>query len=133
MRLEFTKAKYGVDDTKTRKVKPPPVKASVELLWKSSQRAPEVIPSRNLTPQRFPESLAIETAFPPDDRSTGYERGTSVSKAWDRATTDAALEVTGYVIKHLDELAGTRENAPDRTAKLNAFCLRFAERRFADR
>lgn len=130
LRLEFTKAKYGVDDTKTRKVKPPPVKASIELLWKLPQRAPEIVPSRNLAPERFPESLAVETAFPPDDRSTGYERGTSISKAWDRATTDAALEVTGYLIKHLDELAGTRENATDRAAKLQAFCLRFAERAF---
>jgi hypothetical protein len=130
LRLEFSKAKYGVDDTKTRKVKPPPVKASMTLLWKLPQQSVEVIPSRNLTPEQGPELLAVETPFPPDDRSVGYERGTSVSKAWDRATTDAALEVTGYVVAHLRELAGTRDEAPDRAAKLRAFCLRFAERAF---
>ena len=45
---------------------------------------------------RRPSSLT--TPFPPDDRSVGYERGTSISKAWDQATTDAAIEVAGYVV-----------------------------------
>ena len=35
---------------------------------------------------------SLTTPFPPDDRSVGYERGTSISKAWDQATTDAAIE-----------------------------------------
>ena len=41
----------------------------------------------------FPETFVVQTPFPPDDRSVGYERGTSISKAWDQATTDAAIEV----------------------------------------
>jgi cytochrome c553 len=128
LRLEFSKAKVGVDDTKTRKEKPPPVKSSIALFWKVPSQSEDVIPSRNLSPERGSEVLALETPFPPDDRSVGYERGTSVSKAWDRATTDAALEVTGYVVTHVRELAGVRDDAPDRAARLRAFCLRFAER-----
>ena len=54
----------------------------------------------------------LQTPFPPDDRSVGYERGTSVSKAWDQATTDAAIEVAGYVAAHLKELAGVEQDAP---------------------
>jgi cytochrome c553 len=130
LQLEFTKAKYGVDDTKTRKVKPPPAKASIALLWKVPQRTVEVIPARNLSPDKVSESFALETPFPPDDRSTGYERGTAISKAWDKATTDAALEVTGYVVEHLPELAGLGDKGTDRAAKVRAFCLRFAERAF---
>ena len=47
--------------------------------------------------RRSPRRSSSTTPFPPDDRSVGYERGTSVSKAWDQATTDAAIEVAGYV------------------------------------
>jgi hypothetical protein len=128
LRLEFSKAKQGVDDSKTSK--PKAVKASVALEWRPPQRAAEVIPQRNLAPARFPETLVVATPFPPDDRSVGYERGTSVSRAWDAATTDAALEAAGYVVAHLGELAGTRDGAPDRPARLRDFCRRFAERAF---
>jgi hypothetical protein len=129
IRLEFSKAKQGVDDS-AKNPKPPPVKASVGLLWKPPHGAVEVIPGRNLTPNRFPETCAVETPFPPDDRSLGWERATTVSKEWDQSTTDAAIEVAGYVANHLNDLAGTRDDAKDRTAKAREFCLRFAERAF---
>ena len=64
----------------------------------TARRAFEVIPRRNLSPSSVPETFVLQTPFPPDDRSVGYERGTSVSKAWDQATTDAAIEVAGYVV-----------------------------------
>lgn len=130
IRLEFSKAKQGVNDQKKDKPKPPSVKASIALLWKPPQRAEEVIPERNLTPNRFPESLVIATPFPPDDRSVGYERGTSVSKAWDQAATDAAIEVAGYVAGHLRELSGVGEEGQDREKRLKEFCFKFAERAF---
>ena len=72
----------------------------------------------------------LTTPFPPDDRSAGYERGTSVSKAWDLAATDAAIEVAGYVMAHLKELSGVNDDASDREAKLREFCREFAERAF---
>ena len=50
--------------------------------------------------------FVLATRFPPDDRSVGYERGTAISKAWDEATTDAAIEAAGYVAEHLQRLAG---------------------------
>jgi hypothetical protein len=130
LRLEFSKAKQGVDDSKNKKAKPPEVKASIALEWKLPQRTAEVIPQRNLTPNVFPEVLVVTTPFPPDDRSVGYERGTSVSKAWERATTDAAIEVAGYVVPRLAELAGARDTASDRVQRLRDFCRRFAERAF---
>ena len=91
----------------------------------------EVIPARNLTPNRFPETYVATTPFPPDDRSVGYERGTTISKAWDQATTDAAIEAAGYVMAHARELAGAGgEGSPDRTKKFREFCRKFAERAF---
>jgi cytochrome c553 len=129
LRLEFFKAKQGVDDSKKRKTKPPPAKASIALEWKPPHRAAEVIPRHNLTPGRFPETFVVETPFPPDDRSTGYERGTSVSKAWDQAATDAAIETATYVAARLRELGGVGDGA-DRDKALREFGLKFAERAF---
>jgi mono/diheme cytochrome c family protein len=104
--------------------------SSIALEWKLPRRAFEVIPRRNLSPSSVPESYILQTPFPPDDRSVGYERGTSVSKAWDQSTTDAALEVAAHVTGHLKELAGVGPDAPDRELKLREFCQRFAERAF---
>jgi mono/diheme cytochrome c family protein len=130
LRLEFSKAKQGVDDSKKTKKPPPAVKASVRLEWKPPRQAVEVIPARNLSPELNPEVFVLQTAFPPDDRSAGWERGTSVSRAWDQATTDAALEVAGYVAVRLLELAGTPDSAPDRVQRLRDFCRRLAETAF---
>jgi len=130
IRLEFVKSKQGVNDSEDKKAKAPPVKASISLEWKPPHRTAEVIPSHCLSPADFPMSFAVETPFPPDDRSVGYERGTSVSKAWDQAATDAAIEATAYIAGHLRELSGARDDAADRKEKLREFCLKLAERAF---
>ena len=116
IRLEFSRSKE--------------ITSSIALEWKVPKRAFEVIPRRSLSPVSLPETFVLTTPFPPDDRSAGYERGTSVSKAWDAATTDAAIEVAGYLVAHLKELAGVNDDATDREAKLREFCRRFAERAF---
>jgi hypothetical protein len=130
LRLEFSKAKQGVDDSKDKKKKKPEVKASITLEWKQPHRTPEVIPQRCLSPLSVPVSFVLTTPFPPDDRSVGYERGTAISRAWEQATTDAAIEIADYVVSHLAELSGVRDDAADRPAKLRDFCRRFAERAF---
>jgi len=104
--------------------------ASITLKWKPPHQAEQVIPQRNLSPRDFPETLVVAAAFPPDDRSIGYERGTSVSKEWDQATTMAALEVTGKIIGKLRELAGVGDSSSNRDERLREFCQRFAERAF---
>ncbi len=131
LRLEYAKAKQGVDDSKTNKEKPKPVKSSIRLEWKTPHQAQEVIPALNLSPvNAFPETFAVSTPFPPDDRSYGWERGTTVSKTWDQATTEAALETADYVAIRLGALSGARDGAADRDQKLREFCRRFAERAF---
>ncbi|MDY3562629.1 DUF1592 domain-containing protein [Gemmata sp. JC673] len=129
IRLEFSKAKQGVDDSKTNPN--PPVKpAFVSLNWKRPNRTIEPIAARYLTPQKFPEAAVIESPFPPDDRSLGWERGATISKEWEAATTEGAIETAAYVLAKLPELSGAQPNAPDRAAKLKAFCRTFAERAF---
>lgn len=129
IRLELSKGKQGVKDDK-KEHDAPPVKAGIALLWKQPGRAVEVIPRHRLSTAKAPELFVLQTPFPPDDRSMGYERGTSVSKGWDSATTDAALEAADYVASHLEGLAGVRPDAEDREAKLKAFCAEFAARAF---
>lgn len=129
LRLEFSKAKQGVDDSDKQKDKPA-VHASISLEWARPGLPAQVIPSRQLVPQRVPESFVVTTPFPPDDRSAGYERGTSISKAWDESTTEAAIEVAGYVAARVRELSGVRDDAADRAARLRQFCIEFAERAF---
>ncbi len=130
IRLDFSKAKQGVADSKEKKAKAPKARASIALEWKLPNRPAEAIPERVLSPGRFPEAFVPATPFPPDDRSVGYERGTSISKAWDSATTDGAIEVAAYVASHLKELAGVGDDSPDRDARLREFCRKFAERAF---
>jgi hypothetical protein len=130
IRLDFSKGKQGEKDQKKKDPDPPPEKASIALLWKVPQKGEEVIPHQNLSPKGTPETFVVQTPFPPDDRSVGYERGTSISKAWDQSTTDAAIEAADYVTSHLNELAGLKDGDKDREQKLREFSRRFAERAF---
>jgi hypothetical protein len=125
VRLEFTKGRE-LDDKKLAAARP--ADAAVALLWRPPHGADEVIPARLLSPAAAPEVAVVATPFPPDDRSLGWERGAIVSKEWVAATTDAAVEVAGHVAARLPELAGVADAAPDRPAKLRAFCRTFAER-----
>jgi len=128
LRLEFTSRDQGVKKDKKAGAKPKP--AFAELCWKLPGRVVETIPSRCLVPDSVPEVFVVTAPFPPDDRSVGYERGASASAAWNSAKTAAAVETADYVIEHLVELSGARDNAGDRDAKLRAFCRRWVERAF---
>jgi cytochrome c553 len=117
VRLECTKAK----SEKT---------GSITLAWKVPGLAEQVVPRRNLSPHTAPELFVATTPFPPDDRSVGYERGSSLSSAWVQATRDASLETAAYVVNHLGEVGEVPESGPDRQKRAHDFCRRFAERAF---
>ena len=105
--------------------------ASIELRWKLPHGVDEIIPASQLLPVTPTTKFVVTATFPADDSSAGYERGTTVSKGWDQATTEAAIETAEYVADHLDELAGTRNTADvDRIDKLKAFSRRFVEGAF---
>jgi hypothetical protein len=104
--------------------------SAVALLWRPPHGAEEVIPARNLTPSRTTPTFVVRTAFPADDSSVGYERGVSVSKAWDEATTHAAIQAANHVVKSIDRLAGTRTRDTNRIAKLQKFSADFVSAAF---
>ncbi len=129
VRLEFSKANQGVDDS--GKLAGRPVKkAALRLDWRPPKRAAGPIPRHCLLPGTVSEGFVVTAAFPPDDRSMGYERSTTISKEWNDATTEAALETAGYVVEHLRDLSGAPEDAEDRPARLREFCRQFVSRAF---
>ncbi len=128
LKLEFSKAKQGVDDSKKQKKPPPPVKAMVGLWWKPPHRPSQVVPGRFLCPEQAAEWFVSTVPFPPDDRSYGWERGTAISRAWEQATTEGALEAAGYVAQRINDLAGGRRDGGDRAEKARAYCRSLLER-----
>lgn len=104
--------------------------ASIQLQWKPPHGVQEIIPQRQLSPRQVPATMVVATAFPADDRSVGYERGTGVSKAWYQAVLESTIAVAGYVEEKLPELSGAKTDAPDRVERLKAFSQRFVEAAF---
>ncbi|GIW93340.1 MAG: hypothetical protein KatS3mg110_1381 [Pirellulaceae bacterium] len=116
LRLEFMKFKEKT--------------ASVRLLWRMPHRVLEPIPNRYLSPHRYQPVFVATTPFPPEDRSQGYTRGSSVSLEWQQALVDAALQTASFVAENADRLAGTRPDAGDRAERLKEYCRLLAERAF---
>ncbi len=103
---------------------------AVALRWKPPHGVEQVVPARNLLPGRVRPIFVVTTPFPPDDSSVGYERGVSISKAWDEAATQAAIEVANRVATHLDRYAGTKPGDTNRAARVEAFGERFVAAAF---
>ena len=124
--LKFWRANQGVDQEESERATP----ASIRLLWKPPHAALETVPERALIPHKAPRVFTLATPFPPDDRSIGYERGTSVSEEWLAATTAAAIATADHVLDDVEKLSGVAADASDRAARLEAFAAAFAERAF---
>ena len=125
LRLEFSKAKQGVD-----KKDEPPTHASMQLLWRPPHGVLEPVPERCLIPHDSPEVFVVKTPFPPDDKSIGYERGTSVSQEWFAAATSASVEIADSTLDHIEHLAHTKRDSADHADKLRQFATTFATRAF---
>lgn len=130
IKLEFSKAKQGVDDKKEKKAAAPPQPAFITLMWKPPTGIAHPIPSTHLATDWFPQSYVVSNSFPPDDRSYGWERGSTVSKAWDAAATDAALDAATYVVSNLDRLANIKAGDKERDKKVKDYCAGLVERAF---
>jgi hypothetical protein len=123
LRLEYTKVPYNFKAPKDPT-------SSIVLQWKPPHGAKQSIPTRNLSPERTTPTFVVATPFPPDDSSVGYERGVSVSKAWDEAATQAGGEVAAHLLKNLDKLSQSAASDTNRAEKVEAFCRDFVEAAF---
>jgi len=128
--LEYIKGKSGVGDPKLNKDVDKLGKSSIHLLWVPPRRALEVIPARCLTTNKNRDLFVVKTPFPPDDRSIGYERANTISKAWDNATTDGAIEAANYVVERFKTLSGDVPLDTPEEQKVKDWCYKFVERAF---
>lgn len=103
---------------------------ALTLEWKSptSKRGP--IPARFLSPTDARESITIETVFPPEDSSVGFERGRDISKEWDEAVTSAAFEVANKISDNPHLWIPGVDKDKDAPEKIREFCYQFVERAF---
>ncbi|MFK7765681.1 MAG: DUF1592 domain-containing protein [Mariniblastus sp.] len=108
--------------------KPP---AKIRLLWRLPNGRKSVIPKSALIQNYSAEVAVVSTAFPADDASYGYERGVSVSRQWDTATTEAAIQTANYVAERIWKLAKTKPDKEDKIEKIKWFCHQFVARAFA--
>ena len=113
LRLEFFKHK---DKT-----------AAIHLLWKRPRRAEQVIAREFLCPEDVPPVLIASVPFPPDDRSYGYERGSRISDAWQRAVMQGAIETAETLVASMPHLLKEKKNEPSAVKDLG---YRFVERAF---
>ncbi len=89
--------------------------ASIELAWKTPHGVMEVVPQRNLSPETVQKRIfSLQTQFPPDDRSDGYERGTSISKEWLSAVDQSALEAGEYAFENFQKLTNCEPEERDK-------------------
>ena len=105
-------------------------RGALRLEWKEPLGEWQILAAPFLSTARSRQVATLSTSFPPEDSSDGYERGTSISKAWHEAATQAALETAGLISARLHLYAGTSDEAPDRLEKLRHFCAEFARRAF---
>ncbi|HEY2951905.1 MAG TPA: DUF1592 domain-containing protein, partial [Verrucomicrobiae bacterium] len=54
----------------------------------------------------------------------------AVSKAWDEASTQAAIEVANQVVRNLNRLSGSKPGDTNRVARVEAFCREFVATAF---
>lgn len=104
--------------------------ASIQLQWKPPHGVWSSISTENLIPQYCSPTFVDDTAFPPDDRSEGYERGNSVSLEWLTASNQSALGAAQIISDRLQQLTGVDSNAADTRESIVSFMQEFASLAF---
>ncbi|MCR9294880.1 MAG: DUF1592 domain-containing protein [bacterium] len=106
--------------------------ASVKLEWKPPHGTWSVLDASATRIAKVPRVFVCDVAFPADDRSLGFERGSSVSPEWHSAITNAAIAASHEAVARLPVLAGFSEDqdAEYRQARTREFLANFAARAF---
>lgn len=105
-------------------------KSMIELLWKPPHGVREPVPASVLTTEIAHQHFVPQTSMPADDRSFGYERGSSVSRVWFDAVTSTALETANAVAARRDELAKTKPDDAERDKKIRNLAREFVARAY---
>ncbi len=110
--------------------------AALRVEWKPPHGVWSVLEGEHLTTASSNRTFVMETGFPADDRSLGFERGASVSPDWYAAITNGAVATAEEVVNRLPLLSGvqplSKEQAEDpaaqaaRVQQLKDFVIRLA-------
>lgn len=100
--------------------------ASIQLEWKPPHGAWSLLDHRHLTTEAVGRTFVLETPFPADDRSLGYERGSSITRSWQAAVMNAAAATAAEVVDRLPLLAGFSEGDAKRLDRVKDFVGRLA-------
>ena len=100
--------------------------ASIRFEWKMPHSTWQILDQRFLRTGSVPRTFVVSTPFPPDDRSTGYERGSAVSTGWYHALTQGAIETATEIINRLPHLAGDDGAESDRQKVIRQFVEQLA-------
>ena len=100
--------------------------ASIQLEWKPPHGTWSTLDHNHLSTATVPRLFVVNTPFPADDRSLGYERGSSISPEWHSATTNAAIATAIEVVNRLPLLTGINANDADRFQRALQFSVDFA-------
>lgn len=104
--------------------------SSIRLQWKPPHGDWSLPANTDFAPRMKPRVTVVNTPFPADDRSLGYERGAAVSKEWFNAVTAGAIEVTAEIDDRIDSLSRSRSDSDDRAEKLEQFAAKLVARAF---
>jgi hypothetical protein len=104
--------------------------ASMRFEWKPPGGVWDLVPAEVMSKSWVPPVAVVAAAFPPDDASYGYERGSAVSREWHDAVVRAAAEMASGLMPMIDQVVGKNKDGGDRAEKLREFCLRLAERAY---
>jgi hypothetical protein len=100
--------------------------ASIRFEWKPPHGVWSVLDGEHLVTASSPRTFVVETPFPADDRSVGYERGSAVSREWHQAISDSAVAVATDIINRLPYLLSLDEESGSSAEKLREFAGEFA-------
>lgn len=100
--------------------------ASIKVEWKPPHGSWSVLDERFLTTEAVGRTFVLETPFPADDRSLGYERGSSVTRSWQSAVMNAAAATATEIVNRLPLLAGFNDGDTNRQEQVKEFVVKLA-------
>jgi hypothetical protein len=95
--------------------------ASLRLEWKPPHGVWAVLDQQNLSTDKVGRTFVVQAQFPADDRSMGYERGTSANPEWYSAVSMGAVEVAEEVVQRLPLLSGLKPEDGEPASQASAF------------
>ena len=98
---------------------------SIRLEWKASRGYGKRF-MRRCCERIAPRTFVLQTPFPADDRSLGYERGSDLSYDWYEAVIQASAEVAQEVVERLPLLVGFKAGDEQRQKPIQDFLPRLA-------